>query len=355
MKQGLSLNEMIRSLDHRHKSREDYIVDPKAMAFNHDKETGENRLGLIIDDNPLVTTMKPLAHDQLLQRLDIPAVYDRKILSQYPDLHNANVNYLLTNHAKNPFMVRTLDGHNDAVLSNAYKRMDNWPVAEKVIPILHEAGVEVVSCHVTDHKMYIKVVSPRLQADVKVGDPVQLGIVLSNSEVGLGFLNLQTLIYRLICDNGQISGKDFGDGLRFAHRGSRQPLGLVYAEDTMQAHGAAVALQLRDTVKQILSPENFERTLTQLKETTERKVTGDPVEAVKVLGKTVGFSEDEGKGIMRHLIEGGDLSQYGLIQAVTRYAQDDEVNYDRSTELERIGGKVCELNAKPLRAILEAA
>ena len=355
MKYGKSLNDMIRELDHRHKTREDFIVDPKAMAFNIDVESNEPRLGLIVNDEPLVKSMKDLAHSQLLTRLDIPASFDRKVLQRYPELHTVNVNYLLQNHADNPFMVRTLDGHTDAVLSNAYKRMDNWPVAEKVIPVLHEAGVKVESCEVTDHKMYIKVVSERLQGDVKVGDPVQMGIIVSNSEVGLGFLNVQTLIYRLICDNGMISGKDYGNGIRYAHRGSRQPLGIVYSEDTMQAHGHAIGLQVRDTVKQILAPENFERHLTALRETTDRKVTGDPTKAVEQLGKTVGFTQDEGTSIMRHLIEGGDLSQYGLAQAVTRFAQDDEVNYDRSTELERIGGKVIELNPRQVKAVLEAS
>jgi len=359
MKYGKSLNEMIRELDARHKNREDYIADPKAMSFAVDPETKETRLGLIVnvdgEERQIVSSLKDLAHSQLLERLDIPASFDRKVLQLHPELHQVNVNYLLQNHAKNPLMVRTLNGASDAILSNAYKRMDNWPVAEKVIPVLHEAGVKVESCEVTDHKMYIKVVSERLQGDVKVGDPVQMGIIVSNSEVGLGFLNVQTLLYRLICDNGMITGKDFGSGIRYAHRGSRQPLGIVYSEDTMQAHGHAIGLQVRDTIKQILAPENFEKHLVALRETTERRVTGDPTKAVEMLGKTVGFTQDEGTSIMRHLIEGGDLSQYGLAQAVTRFAQDEIVTYDRSTELERIGGRIIELTPRQTKLVLEAA
>jgi hypothetical protein len=355
MKTGLTLNEMIAELDHRHKNREDYIADPEGMHFYSDTDSGIPHLELNVGNDIVTTQMKELAQSQLMQRLDIPASYERKVLSLHPELRDGNINYLLKHHAKNPLMVRTLDGSADAVLSNAYKRMDNWPVAERVIPILHEAGVKVESCQVTDHKMYIKVVSERLQADVKVGDPVQLGLIISNSEVGLGFLNVQTLVFRLVCDNGMISGKDFGDGIRMAHRGSRQPLGIVYGEDTMRAHGHAIGLQVRDTVKQILAPENFNNIMTQLRETTERRITGNPVEAVKQLGKTVGFTEDEGSDIMRFLIEGGDISQYGMAQAVTRFAQEDKVSYDRSTELERVGGKIIELAPRPLKMILEAA
>ena len=59
----------------------------------------------------------------------------------------------------------------------------------------------------------------------------------------------------------------------------------------------------------------------------------------------VSFTEEEGGGILRHFADGGDLSQYGLLNAVTRFSQDVE-SYDRATELERIGGQVLELSPR---------
>jgi hypothetical protein len=52
--------------------------------------------------------------------------------------------------------------------------------------------------------------------------------------------------------------------------------------------------------------------------------------------------EGEGAGVLAHLIRGGDLSQWGLVSAVTRFSQ-DVADYDRATELERIGGRIVEL------------
>ena len=49
---------------------------------------------------------------------------------------------------------------------------------------------------------YIKVVNPRLTAEVVPGDIVQAGIIISNSETGLGAVCIQPLIYRLVCSNG---------------------------------------------------------------------------------------------------------------------------------------------------------
>ena len=56
------------------------------------------------------------------------------------------------------------------------------------------------------------------------------------------------------------------------------------------------------------------------------------------------LSSDERTQVMRNLIEGGDVTQWGLTNAVTRIANDVE-SYDRAVELEEIGGKVVALPA----------
>ena len=51
------------------------------------------------------------------------------------------------------------------------------------------------------------------------------------------------------------------------------------------------------------------------------------------------MSESESGGVLKHLIAGGDLSGYGIMNAVTRQAEDVD-NYDRATEFERFGGMI---------------
>ena len=46
--------------------------------------------------------------------------------------------------------------------------------------------------------------------------------------------------------------------------------------------------------------------------------------------------------MLGYLIEGGDLTRYGLSNAVTRYSQDVE-DYDRASWLEELGGEVIAL------------
>ena len=71
-----------------------------------------------------------------------------------------------------------MDGKARAFLSNRYRRIDNPDIARVVLPIIGEMeGARFESCEITDVRMYLKVVNPRLQAEVVPGDIVQAGIL----------------------------------------------------------------------------------------------------------------------------------------------------------------------------------
>ena len=103
-------------------------------------------------------------------------------------------------------MLRTLDGTARAFLSERYRPLDNDLIAETVLPILGTLGndVRIESCEITERRLYLKAVNPRLTAEVVPGDIVQSGVIISNSEVGMGSVNVQPLVYRLVCSNGMI-------------------------------------------------------------------------------------------------------------------------------------------------------
>ena len=64
--------------------------------------------------------------------------------------------------------------------------------------------------------------------------------------------------------------------------------------------------------------------------------TTDVPGVVKLTSRQFGLTDSEGDGILQYLIEGHDLSLYGLSNAVTRYSQDVN-SYDRASDLEIIG------------------
>lgn len=133
------------------------------------------------------TAVSDLAHKQVAQHLGIPAPYYVRLRSEYPALLDSNVNTLLAATPEGERrMVRTIGGMARAFLSDRYRRLDNFDLLEAILPTLMEMpGLEIASCDVTEQKLYLKVTTSRIQAEVQPGDVVQSGLAVSNSEVGL--------------------------------------------------------------------------------------------------------------------------------------------------------------------------
>ena len=94
--------------------------------------------------------------------------------------------------------------------------------------------------------MYIKVVNPRLEAEVQKGDIVQAGIIISNSEVGLGSVRVMPLVYRLVCLNGMVVN-DLGQ--RRYHGSELEEAWELFSDETLQAEDTAFLLKLADIVR----------------------------------------------------------------------------------------------------------
>jgi hypothetical protein len=273
------------------------------------------------------------------------------MLHEAPELLCTNVNAW---HRINPAkrMIRTLGGDMRAFLSNQYNRIENEEIAKAAFPVLAELkGVQIVSSEITDKRLYIHFVVPTIEGEVKVGDVVQAGGIIQNSEVGCGAVSVSGLIWRLWCLNGAKTGDTF----RKNHVGRQvEDTEALWADDTREADDRAILLKVRDMVKAVVDETRFKAQLLKLQGLTEAKVTGDPTKAVEVLAAKVGAAEFEKDGILRSLIEGGDLSAWGLLNAVTAQSHTAK-NYDRAVELEAAGGSLIDLPATEWKKMLEAA
>lgn len=297
------------------------------------------------------------AHEQIGSRLEIPRAYYQRMMEQAPALLSGNVNHWLRSDPSRKFMVRTLDGSVRALLSDRYRPLDHEDLLEAVLPKLIEAGCSVESCDVTERRLYLKAVTPRIQAEVSVGDVVQAGLMISNSEIGLGSVRVEPLLYRLVCKNGAIVNHL---AMKRAHVGKRSPFlefeqtDEYYRDETRKADDRAFWLKVHDVVTALLDETVFHGIVERWREAKGQKIVGDPVEVVERTAKKFNLLEGERIGVLTHLIQGGDLSAYGLLNAVTRTAQDVD-SYDRSTELERIGGSIIELPRQQWRELAEVA
>ena len=262
-----------------------------------------------------------------------------------PELLAENVNTWFAA-KETSYMVRTMDGNARALLSDRYRRIDNLEIATAVLPLFAgQLGVEVMSAEVTDSRLYLKVVNHRLEMAC-VGDRVQAGVVISNSEVGLGAVSVQPLVYTLACTNGMIVSSL---GERKTHVG-RQAKALeesyaIYSDETLEAEDHAFMLRLKDATMAAIDEARFAQIVGKLEDASFAPITGRVQDVIELTGKAYGLNQGEQDDILSFLIQGGDLSLYGLSNAITRASQNVE-SYDRATALEGIGWEVATMPAE---------
>jgi hypothetical protein len=250
-------------------------------------------------------------------------------------------------------MIRTLSGSTRAFLSNRYQRIENEEIAAVALHILlGDKNLQVVSAEVTERRLYIQATTSRVVGEVKNGDVVQAGVIISNSEVGQGSVSVQRVIFRLVCLNGLILPDN---KYRANHTGARLDNNeALWKDDTRQAEDKAVLLKVRDMVQSAMEEAPFQVNLDKMRETTGQRITGNPVKAIEVLSNKLGVTETEQGGILRALIEGGDLSRWGVLNAVTAQAHVAN-DYDRSVEFEAMGAKILDLPQSEWSVVAEAA
>jgi hypothetical protein len=353
MKTGRTLVSLAQELERQLATKRDLIV-PTSMLKHDTDPGGDTRLQIDESQGLQRYGVSPLARRQLADKLKIPYAYFERMRTEQPELLDRNVNTWL-HEGDDRRLIRTLDGQVRAVLSDRYRRIDNYGLIEAVLPTLRALpDMRFESVELTETRMYIKVVTPRLQAEIAPGDVVQAGLVVSNSEVGQGMVTVQPLLYRLICRNGLIA-QDFS--LKRLHvgrsLGNDEALIAILKDDTLKADDEAFFLMVRDMVAAACSEVTFLQTAQKMRRTKEVQLIGDPVKTVEVLAQRYTLNDAERTGVLRHLIAEGDLSGYGLVNAVTHYSQ-AVGDYDRATEFESLGGKLIELPAAQWKELAEA-
>lgn len=127
-----------------------------------------------------------------------------------------------------------------------------------------------------------------------------------------------------------------------------------FRDDTRQADDKAFWMKIRDVVEGTFSEVVFGQIVKKMKDAASRIIDAEVVKVVEVVKREHALTEDIGGGVLNYLIKGGDLSQYGLGNAITRASQDVQ-DYDQATELERLGGDVFSQDGGWWKGLMDAA
>lgn len=355
MKNGLSLTELAAELERQNDAKRDFLVDTRELTLLGREDGGIPELHLPNGEGEFIT--HGVLPRQIATHLKIPAKFWDLLETEHRGLLAHNVNTLFRERPATR-MVRCMDyGDGDrlarAFLSDRYQRRDNYEVAQAALKVLGEIpDVKVPTAQITDTRMYITALAPRVTGEVKVGDELQAGVRITNSEVGKGALVVQPIVYRLVCLNGMTVAK----ATRTFHLGRQldnDDTITVLSQETERLDDQAFFAKLADVMRAAVDETQFNAIVQQMREATQTEKMEKPVKTMERLGKRFDISDGEQENILAHLIEGSDLTAYGALNAVTRTAQDVE-SYDRSMELEQIGGKILEMPKQEWAALAVA-
>jgi hypothetical protein len=376
MKTGRSLADLAAEIDRQRATKHDYLADTrkiKVVADFNAPPRGTQKdpvpdLVMQLEDTGQFP-IRDNTHGQIAAHTGIPKQYYDRMRDTAPELLANNIETWFRKYPADR-MVRTLDHHARAFLSNSFRPLDHYDFANVILEAAMNRKLEVMSCEITERRLYIKAVDTsevKVPVGYKMGDGSHRifdvcapAFIASNSETGDGRLVLETGIYTRACTN--LAWFSAG-GMKRTHLGSRhkihemtgvENIDHLLTDKTRQKSDEALWMQLRDVLGAAFDPKRIEQRAESLTVASENKITGNPAKVMELVTDRFGLSEGESGSVLRHLIEGGSLSQYGLHAAITRSAQ-DHADYDRATELEYLGGKIIELPRAEWQTLAEAA
>jgi len=371
MKQGLSLTEFAQTVQDRDAAKADYLAPVPLLDVYTNGSTAmilrdvEDASGNELEPMPIA----PTAHGQLASYLGVPKAFYDTLQGNAATLRDPNdperalydtvVNGLLRSKSADARLVRTLFGQVRGFLSDRYRQMDNLEILTRLLPVIQ--GLPAVnwdqsSLQVTEDRMYMQLVDtskPKVLGGghTRMDDVLQRGVVITNSEVGLGSFSVQPLVFRQVCSNGLVITEY---AQRRFHVGGRNAgdAGVVWQSDTQKARNETTILEMRDLMITAMSDEFLDKIAKRAEDASDIVVPGKLVEpVVKNVTERFRLTGDERDAMMGHFIEGGDLNLWGLVNSITRAAQDVE-SYDRSVELQAIGGNLLALPKHEVNALL---
>jgi len=347
VKHGMTLAELAQTVRAQQNMKRDFYVPTPAMTCLED-----GRILLSKDDNPLLLHPTLPAARQMGEHCGIPAKYFDRMKEEAPELLAQNLNYWFERKPSTQ-MVRTLGPNLRAFLGKRYRPLDNADCVAATIPVIEQYGGEVQSCALTETKLYLKVVIPGREVELKAPgvewgkghNPIHVlrpGLVISNSETGHGSVSIQPGVHEHHCSNLMVMSES---AMRKLHvqRGTTdlEAINEYITDDTRRQQDTAFWSTVRDLVKAALDGRIFGSHVEQIRSTLGQTIP-KPQTTVEVVAAKYGLTNSERESVLDRLIESGEPTRFGLQAAITRMAQEVE-SYDRSTELERLGGTIIEL------------
>lgn len=282
------------------------------------------------------------AHRQIASRTQVPWNFYDRLRNDHPDVLVNTMNTLWSREPEQRLVRTFVNGERTARawLSDRYRVVDNLPFLTAALEEAERHGAQVVTAHVDETRLYVKLLTPR-QTDVAKGDPIQAGVIISNSEVGDGKVSVSPFVMRLVCTNGMVAAQNYSK----MHLGASLDDGIQSAE-TQEKESAWIFSAIQDWIKHALAEDNLSKIAAAFQRSQEVRIDTSAKLAVANVVRHGGLSKVEAGGVLDRYLRADNDSQFTLVNAVTHLAHSGTESYRRQVELEELGGKLLDMQAQ---------
>jgi hypothetical protein len=261
-------------------------------------------------------SLSDLATSQMCQKLGIPVDYYRRLPGEMKALVG---NFDFHRLKEETFLLRGKGEWIRAFLSGQYVAYNNAQIAETVQALLGQAAVTVKTLVLEETHMFLKIVTE----DIFIPrDGLKAGVMIGNSEVGLGSISVEPFVFRKACTNDLVVAQE--KVFRHPH------IHLNASElNSRMAEGISNAFQVASSL------------LDAFLKTHEEPIP-DPVEIIRRLTDQRKLSQKFTDEVISSFQAEPEPSRFGVINAFTSAAQ--KLNPLQRIEVERFAGTL--LDAK---------
>ena len=371
-----SLLALMQQVSENSSRKIDYTAPTKDLQISTRVTDGDrpNESQVIIEASGGEPTKILTANDVALQQISSKSEIDirtvRRLRDHYPTELDTVINAIWQREPKGVLLRTFVDTDNSdtgilrAFTSSSYKVFDNEDVLTNTLPQLveSEADWQVVNGTITDQRMYLRLKSLNQVAEPAVGDAMANGLLISNSEVGLGSVNVQQLIYTLACLNGMQTANKSRSTHVTSSRGTDS--WSILTDEAKSADNQALSLKLRDVVGHFADRSTFDDTVELMRLAHAEKITGALPAAIDTLCGILKLPKGDNPKVLEGLMstlqqsgynQGQAPSRATFVNAVTAVGNQATTLEDNKQDWMRLGGKVLNLSPNQWHSVAVAA
>ncbi len=330
----VDINYLMQRLSIQESLKDDLIANSRNMSMIEGKlhyRNGHDRSYKVTE----------VFKDDLCEKLQINKRFYRTLELEQPDILDYVVTELLRRKDR-PYMLRTFQAIDDQGLgvarclrSPSFKLYDHQPCLKMTLKIIENLkktfDVDIMMADLSDRNLFIRFDFPGLvqKADSilrsyrtpegGMGTEIGVGFVFVNSEVGQGYWQVLPQVRVKVCTNGMIVTK-LAPGFRKRHSGKRTLAGRHTINRVSQMELVKMGYQIHSNLLELSRSNVLSKTIQHI-ETKGLIPAKYPENVVQRVAQEIGFTQDDAGELQTIFEEGNDLTYWGVVQALTYYAQ----------------------------------